>query len=564
MAKSPVMRLLLRLSQRVEGSAVEPLSPDESSAGWSRRELLQRSAAAASLPLMSCSGSNSSLGRVVVVGAGLAGLHCAWRLSQAGVDVTVYDTADRVGGRTHTARGQLPTTGLAAELGGEFIDSNHVTMHTLASELGITLDDRSAQLRPGMSKEVYWVGGVAVDEALIAQQFEAVAPAIAKAFTAAETSDDAYEALDLTPLSIYLDQVVPRSLYPELHAVLTTAYRGEYGLETSEQSALNLVYLLDAFNPHPFRVFGVSDERYHAHEGSDAFCTRMAELVGGDNLSLGCRLVSVEDVAGGGSQLTFTSSLGEHITDVADHVVLAIPFSTLRKVDLSGVSALTQDKQHIIDTLQYGTNAKVMGEFSRRPWWDDHNASGSCYSDLPLQEVWDSTLGQRGSGGVLTNYLGGDAGVLSGEYTAPEWFGAQLPDLEALWPGMSDAATGVALTHHWPSDSNVLGSYTCYAPGQWAFWSEEGRPAGNVHFCGEHTSLDFQGWMEGAAETGGLVAARLLKSAGHSLSPQFAELVALKTRLPQPTFHAHLSHQMRPLARRRAARASLSRRLSRR
>ena len=69
------------------------------------------------------------------------------------------------------------------------------------------------------------------------------------------------------------------------------------------------------------------------------------------------------------------------------------------------------------------------------------------------------------------------------------------------------AATAVRM--HWPSYPLTKGSYACYAPGQWAFWGTEGLPENRdtLHFCGEHTSLDFQGYMEGAAESGERAAA---------------------------------------------------------
>jgi monoamine oxidase len=77
---------------------------------------------------------------VVVVGAGIAGLTCAWRLRQAGIPVRLYEAQNRIGGRmlsltNHFADGQV------CELGGELIDTGHVRIRALAAELGIALDD---------------------------------------------------------------------------------------------------------------------------------------------------------------------------------------------------------------------------------------------------------------------------------------------------------------------------------------------------------------------------------------------------------------------------------------
>jgi len=69
-----------------------------------------------------------------------------------------------------------------------------------------------------------------------------------------------------------------------------------------------------------------------------------------------------------------------------------------------------------------------------------------------------------------------------------------------------------------------------------SFFMREGEREGNLHFCGEHTSADFQGRMEGGAETGALVAAEILKDLDLSPSPELAKLLETKSVVPQPAF----------------------------
>jgi monoamine oxidase len=83
---------------------------------------------------------------------------------------------------------------------------------------------------------------------------------------------------------------------------------------------------------------------------------------------------------------------------------------------------------------------------------------------------------------------------------------------------------------HWPSYEFTEGSYTCYLPGQWSFWGHEGEREGNVHFCGEHTSADFQGWMEGGAETGAFAAKEVLDDLGREPSKELAKILKAKGR----------------------------------
>lgn len=470
----------------------------------------------------------------MVIGAGIAGLHCAYRLEQAGVDVTVYEASNRIGGRMFSVKDE-DYDGQLFENGGELIDSNHATMLALAAELEIDLDDRLSDA--SVQADVWFVGGVEVPEATIVEQFTAVAPGMAEAVEAADDEDDdtAFIELDETPLSAWLDENVPPADYPELHAVLTSAYRGEFGLETAEQSALNLIYLIGSDEPDPFRIFGESDERYHAHQGSQAFPlgleerlkrkvikkSKLVEVKGGD--VRGFTLVLVSADSGARSEVN------------CDHLVLAIPFSVLRNVAL-GVP-LSELKRQIIDELGYGTNAKLMGSFESRVWRDEHGKSGSVTSDLPLQQTWDTSIGQPGDRGILTNFLGGQAGVDVGEQEPEDYYTGLLADLEQIFPGVTEAyREDSARLMHWPSYEHTLGSYTCYRPGQWSFWGEEGAREGNLHFCGEHTSADFQGWMEGGAESGALVAAEILEDLGLEPSPEHAELLSLKTVVPQPAF----------------------------
>jgi monoamine oxidase len=236
--------------------------------------------------------------------------------------------------------------------------------------------------------------------------------------------------------------------------------------------------------------------------------------------------------------------------------VFALPFSTLRDCDLSDLT-LSDTKRQIIAELGYGTNTKIMGSFTAPVWRDDFDASGTITSDLPFQQCWDSSIGQDGPDGILTNFLGGDAGVDSGLGTAEDWYTTQvLPGVEEVFPGTAAAyVAGSAVRMHWPSVATHKGSYTCYRPGQWATWALEGVREANVHFCGEHCSPEFQGWMEGAAETGGLVAMEILDDLGVSASIRHHELVASTTELmPHPCYHGDLAPRLRWTTRRKLLR----------
>src|SRR6185436_11825213 len=78
--------------------------------------------------------------RVVILGAGTAGLTCAYRLQQCGVRATILEAAPRVGGRMYSLQNFFPDDQVA-ELGGELIDTDHHAVRNLAHELGLELID---------------------------------------------------------------------------------------------------------------------------------------------------------------------------------------------------------------------------------------------------------------------------------------------------------------------------------------------------------------------------------------------------------------------------------------
>jgi monoamine oxidase len=468
--------------------------------------------------------------RVAIVGAGLAGLHCAYRLKLEGVKASVYEASSRVGGRVFSDRESFGSQ--VAELGGEFIDSNHTTLHTLAEELDIKLDDREADLGADTTREVWWFENAAVPETTVVSQFTAVAPLMAELIDRIEEQgDDAlFEELDGISIDAWLKQNVPLEQYPELHKILQSAYRGEYGLETDQQSSLNLLYLIGHDDPDPFRVFGVSDERYHTHSGNQTFAEKLAAELAAQ-IETGNKLTRVSGPKGGPYRLTLEREAGVLEVEV-DHVVFALPFTLLRQVELEDL-ALSQDKIEMIQELGYGTNAKRIGAFTSRVWRVDHNASGSVTTDQAFQQTWDTSNGQAGEQGILTNFLGGEVGANSDEGSAESGYLSCVEALEGVFPGLAAAyRANSAVRMHWPSHPQTLGSYACYKPGQWRFWSLEGERIGKMHFCGEHTSLDFQGYMEGAAETGARAAAEILKDLGIVPARTLQGLIALRQGLP--------------------------------
>ncbi len=520
--------------------------------GPSRRRILGGLGALAAVPaLPALAGCGDNDGgaptTIAIIGGGVAGLTAAYFLDQTGADVTVYESAMRTGGRMYSDRTTLPG-GALVELGGELIDSDHEVMKALCAELGLALDDLVAAT-PGLRQDAFHLDGRLLTDGEIVAAFTPVATRMQQALAATEGTDAAsvaeFERIDAMSIPMWLMAEAGLPAQSLIRRLLEVAYLEEYGLEVSEQSAWNLLYLIDAATPDPFRVFGGSDERYHVHVGNGAVPDGLAAAIG-DRIVLDHALTKV--VAGdAGYTLTFATGDGD-VTVTVGHVVYALPFTRLRQVDLAG-AGLSADKLEVIGELGYGTNAKLMMQFSERHWQTAHQSAGSVITDTgQLQTVWASSRGQPGATGVLTNFVGGARGVAIGDGTAESQAATVLPWIDTVFPGTAATyVAGTAIRQHWPSYVHTRGSYACYKVGQWRFFATEGTREGNQHFCGEHCSEDFQGYMEGGAETGALVAAEIMDDLGQEYPALLASLVSMLTaRRPRASFHAGFGRRMRP------------------
>jgi monoamine oxidase len=517
MSRTALFRTIRRLLQTAYSAERSRVDAERL---WTRRDALRASAALAAVPLIgstaACGGDDdppppppAETAKVAIVGAGMAGLHCAYRLKKSNVLAKIYEASDRVGGRMFTARGMLEG-GQIAELGGELIDTGHVTMQMLAGELGLTLDDLFANEPQGLRRDTFYFGGRVLNDMEIVDAFRPVAMEMASTVTAAEADDTLFEMIDNMSITEWLMSLPGDNAL--IRSILENAYTGEYGREADEQSIFNLLYLIDYEEVDPFRIYGDSDERFHLHEGSDSIPTRLAAEVM-DQIETGTKLVALAKNASG--KYVLTLERGSSRTDVEyEQVVLTLPFTLLREVDLTNAE-LPADKLEVIQELGYGTNAKLMGQYTSKPWLSMSNASGASFSDLSPQTTWGTSRGQAGDQGILTVFLGGDAGLAANAGTPEERYTSHLGAVDTIFPGAQAAyRSGSALRMHWPSAPFAKASYGCYTVGQWAYYELEGRSEGGIHFAGEHCSLEFQGYMEGAAETGALAAMNVLNTAG--------------------------------------------------
>ncbi len=482
----------------------------------SRRRFLRQSiTASAALMLGACAPKRlmrtESADDVIVVGAGVAGLTAAWRLRQAGVGVKLYEAQERVGGRMFSLRNHF-ADGQVCELGGELIDTGHAQIRALAAELGLALDDLT-QDPTCIFGDIWFADGRRYSEVEILRAFAPLAEAIRRDADTLPDQEITYaapggcEALDRETMTHWLDRNGASGWLREL---IEVAYTTEMGLDCDEQSALNFLTFIDP-GLESFKIFGESDERFHVRGGNDL----IVKALGGkldDAIQPGCILESIRQSADGRYTLGFKRGASAFEAS-ASRVVLALPFTTLRRVQMD--LELPAAKLLAIKELGYGTNAKLMIGFNERIWRTRHSLGGATYSDLPVQTTWETSRMQAGAAGILTNFVGGKHGVEIGSGTPKVQADLASRQLDAIFPGLTDARTGMREARmHWPTNPWVLGSYACFRPGQWTtIRGAISERVGNLHFAGEHWAFDNQGFMEGGVETGEWAAKAILGKA---------------------------------------------------
>jgi monoamine oxidase len=325
----------------------------------SRRQFLAAGAATAVAGAWAPRARAATPQRVVIIGAGLAGLTCAYRLKQAGVDAAIHEASDRAGGRCWSIRGAF-APGLVAEHGGELIDTGHIEIRQLAKELGLRLDNL-LQGETNGTEPLYYFDGAPYTYAQAAEDFNGVYQKLHQDVSAAsypttyQTSTPRGRQLDAMSIVDWIQESVPGGLASRFGQLLDVAYNIEFGAESSDQSALNLLYLLGYIGQGQLRLFGPSNEKYHVRGGNDQITAALADRLRGQ-ITMGSELVAIRLTSGGGYSLTLRQ--GDTTKSVsADRVVLALPFSILgRSVDWSR-AGFPDVKARAIRELGMGTNS---------------------------------------------------------------------------------------------------------------------------------------------------------------------------------------------------------------
>jgi monoamine oxidase len=444
----------------------------------SRRDLLRTALVASGSFAVRGAGRPSK--KVLIAGAGLAGLSAAYELVQAGHQVTVLDARDRPGGRVLTLRDSF-ADGQYAEAGAEtFAETHDFVQHYVQAFHLETMpawnygkltslffrDGQRSRSSPELSRKYI--------EPLVKEIGEPLAPGWPTA--------DLLRQFDKFSMAELLRS---RGASPEEIALLQFTYSDAWDNGTAPDSALCL--LRDeaiARRGASFRIRG----------GNDRLPRALAQ-------ALGARLhyrVTLARIAQNNKQVTVTvNDSGRRRSQIsADYLICAIPFPVLRSIEVS--PAFSPGKQQAIRELSYNSVTRVYVQSPTRPWIAE-GLSGFVTTDLPIGTVWDCTEGQPGARGILECYTSGERARSLASLSEPQRIRTVVENLQRVFP---DVIYEKSVSIAWDADPLVRGAFAWFKRDQMAtLLPHIARREGRVFFAGEHTSPWF-GWMQGALQSG--------------------------------------------------------------
>jgi monoamine oxidase len=428
-------------------------------------------------------------------------------LSKAGIDAHLYEARDRIGGRMFTQR---PADGVAFEVGGQLVNTDHYDMQGLAREFGIALVDRKADPH----RTLILSNGRLLSEAELVEAMRGIAAQIGKDADRLD-KDYARVAGDLDSLSIkdYLDKHADLIREPWARRLLEGTSRTEYGVEPDQASAIELIFNLPTVDGERFEVLGGSDERYVIEGGSSALAEAIAARYAA-RITTGRRLLRVAR-GGAGMHLAFLDGSAAQ----ADTLIVAVPAPITRQIDFR--VPLPPVWRAFIDTMDLGRNEKVQAHAPTPVWREPMGIGGELWqTDAAGYALgWDGTVHLPGGKAdpVWTWFLGGDEVNDTADKPRDQAHRFALTSEPAI-PGLTAGTdSGPWRRTAWHRDPLTLGAYCNYAPGQLTRFahllcveSDAGEHqvsrAGNIYFAGEHLSDAFPGYMNGGAQTGRMAA----------------------------------------------------------
>jgi len=452
--------------------------------------------------------------QVAVVGAGFAGLAAARSLARHGVDVTVLEARDRVGGRswTHTT-----PQGFTVDRGGQWIGPTQDHLQALADELGVPTfptytTGEAVEWRDG-ARHTY-AGLIPTSDPAAAA--EGVAAILDLDLAAQEVPRDApWEAtgaaeLDRRTLESWLDEHLEA---PPARSMIDVAVKAVFGAEPRDMSLLFTLFYLHSGGglSNLVRTTGGAQERRFSG-GSQQLAVAMAA-------ELGERVVCsapVEKVEYGADHVVLTGRRRGGLTAGDDgkwtvrcqRAIVAMPPMLASLIDWA--PPLPQQRDRLARRMPMGAVTKVHA-FYPRPFWREDGLNGQLVSDDgALRSTFDDSPPDA-SYGAIVGFIAGDECRLY-ERGGPEARRRSVvAELERAF-GPRAARPIEVVEQHWPAEPFTRGGPVAF--GTVGALSETGtalrQAVGPIHWAGTETATEWCGYLDGALSSGERAAAEIL------------------------------------------------------
>lgn len=452
-----------------------------------RREFLTAIAAAAAPPQVERFTRSRAAQRVIVIGAGLAGLCTAYELQALGHTVTVLEAQIRPGGRVRTLREPF-APGVYVEAGAEQIPGAHeITLH-YARVLGLTLlPNRTAGTRllyHVRGQRVVNTGAAVWPFALTDEERALGLSGLYRKYVDADVAQVHADFPQQTVRALReLDRQTPgawlrsRGASPAAADLITLGFGTDFGSAAS--------FVLHAVNARG------SIQNYRIEGGNDRLPRQLATRVA---VTYGAPVVAVRQDDLGVEVIVSPGSGSQPLR--ADRAVCALPCPAIGRI--FDDARLSPAKQRAIREQHYSRTVKVFLQTRTRFWLKD-NWSGFAETDLPIERLTPDPGVDPGSRGALAAYpIGAYTSALE-RMSEDERVAAAREQATQIFPELRSECEG-GISHCWGLDPWQRGAFALHTPGQIGFLDTLAAVEGRIHFAGEHTS-PWTGWMQGALES---------------------------------------------------------------
>lgn len=429
--------------------------------------------------------------RVVILGAGLAGLAAGWELKSAGHDVTILEAQLHPGGRVHTIREGL-SDDLYAEAGAGRIPSSHTVTREWVKHFGLELEpffpNEGAQIALLKGKRVKIAPNGSLDMPAVpldlTPEERKIGLANLEEHYCGETMKTIGDAMrgQWPPELAGLADITAHDFLKQRGASDDAAHYILFGFQ--ENAALD--FLRDEVNLHDAamsKIRGGNDQLPRA------FAAKLRDVI-----HYGCAVEHME--RGEKSVRIDCRHMGmlDHVE--ADAVICTIPYPVLRNIPVT--PEWSPAKRNVIDHLNYGAVVRTTYQVSRR-YWENEGLNGFGISDKNF-EVWHPSYGKPGKRGLLQAYNFENYAQQLDQLNEDERTERAIGDMDEVHPGLRHNLEAV-VTKSWAKDPWQRGAYVVYPVGQMRWYPDICKREGRIWFAGEHAS-PWPGWMQGAIASG--------------------------------------------------------------